>query len=300
MTHRDGRQVNHLKKVAYRTRAIRVRRTQADIADLKSELRELVEAEQPMTVRGVFYRAVAAGLIAKTEANYKNVIARLLLQLRREGDLPYDWITDGTRWQIKRRSFSGIEDARAEMVRMFHRDLWNNQDSYVEVFVEKDAIAGILSEITWDWGVPLNVVRGFASETFLWSLAQDIIAIDKPTYLYHFGDHDPSGLLSAQDVERRLRGFAPDAEIHFKRIAVTPAQIKRWKLPTRPTKTSSHHKDFEGESVEVDAISAPRLRRLVTDCIERHIDPDRLDRMRAVEEVERESLEVALATWKVA
>ncbi|MFI5387092.1 MAG: hypothetical protein ACHQ50_13345 [Fimbriimonadales bacterium] len=255
----------------------------------------IVETEQPMTVRGVFYRAVAAGLIDKTEANYKNVICRLLLQLRRDDYIPYRWITDGTRWSINSRSFDGMEDFRSQMVGFYRRALWNDQDHYVEVFTEKDAIAGILSPITGEWNVPLNVVRGFSSETFLWTLAQDIITIDKPTYLYYFGDWDPSGVLGAHDVERRLRGFAPDAEIHFERVAVTPEQIQDWDLPTRPTKkTGTHHKDFDGESVEVDAIGAPRLRELVTECIERHIDADRLARTKAVELVERESLEQAL------
>ena len=114
---------------------------------LKLGLVDIVEAEQPMTVRGVFYRSVAAGLIAKTDPSYK-VISRLLLQLRRDGVIPYSWITDGTRWQIKPRSFNGMEDARIAMVRMFRRALWNDQDAYVEVFAEKDAIAGILSAVT--------------------------------------------------------------------------------------------------------------------------------------------------------
>jgi len=271
------------------------RRTRLEIAKLKVALVEIVEAEQPMTVRGVFYRTVAAGLIAKTEAEYRNVICRLLLQLRRERWIKYRWITDGTRWQMKPRSFAGIEDFRTEMVDFYRRQLWNDQADYVEVFSEKQAIAGILYDVTSQWDVPLNVVRGFASETFLWALAQDITAIDKPTYLYYFGDWDPSGVLGAKDVERRLRGFAPDAEIYFKRVAVTREQIRKWHLPTRPTKTSSHGKGFKGESVEVDAIDAPMLRQLVTDCIEQHIDSDRLDRTRAVEEAERESVKLALA-----
>jgi hypothetical protein len=276
------------------------RRTQADIAELKRDLVQIVEAEQPMTVRGVFYSAETAGLIAKTEADYKNVICRLVLQLRREGAIPYPWITDGTRWQIKDQSFSGPEAYRAEMVDFYRRALWNDQDDYVEVFTEKDAIAGILSPITRQFDVPLNVVRGFSSETFLWSVAQAIIAVDKPTHLYYFGDWDPSGVVGATDVERRLRGFAPDAEIHFERIAVTPEQIQKWRLPTRPTKTSTHSSGFKGDSVEVDAIKAPRLRALVAECIERHIDADRLRRTEAVEKAERESLASVLELWRTA
>jgi hypothetical protein len=281
---------------ARRTR--RARRTREQIAELKAALVDIVEAENPMTVRGVFYSAETAGLIGKTEVNYKNVICRLVLQLRREGTIPYHWITDGTRWQIKDRSFSGPEAFRAEMVDFYRRALWDDQDVYVEVFTEKDAIAGILSPITGRWDVPLNVVRGFSSETFLWSVAQTIIAVDKPTYLYYFGDWDSSGVVGATDVERRLRGFAHDAEIHFERVAVTPEQIQKWKLPTRPTKTSTHSTGFKGDSVEVDAIKAPRLRALVTESIERHIDLDRHRRTEAVEKAERDSLTNVLELWR--
>jgi hypothetical protein len=284
--------------MVYGTSPTNVRRTQAEIAELKHKLAQIVEAEQPMTVRGVFYSAETMGIIAKTEADYKNVICRLVLHLRRDGVIPYPWITDGTRWQIKERSFGGPEAFRAEMVDFYRRALWDDQDTYVEVFTEKDAIAGILSPITARWDVPLNVVRGFSSETFLWSVAQAIIDVDKPTHLYYFGDWDPSGVVGAADVERRLRGFAPDAEIHFERIAVTPEQIQKWNLPTRPTKTSTHSRGFTGESVEVDAIKAPRLRDLVAQCIERHIDADRLRRTEAVEKVERESLATVLQLWK--
>jgi hypothetical protein len=57
-----------------------------------------------------------------------------------------------------------------------------------------------------------------------------------PTYIYHFGDFDPSGVNAGEKIEQTLREMAPEAEIHFKRTAVTPEQIRQWSLPTRPTK----------------------------------------------------------------
>lgn len=90
--------------------------------------------------------------------------------------------------------------------------------------------------------------------------------------------------------------MAPEAEIHFQRIAVTPEQIQALGLPTRPTKRSdTRSKGFDGDSVEVDAIPAPILRQLVRDCIERHVDGDQLERLLLVEEAERTTLSQVVA-----
>lgn len=89
--------------------------------------------------------------------------------------------------------------------------------------------------------------------------------------------------------EQRLREFAPEAEIYFERIAVTPEQIAAWDLPTRPTKqTDSRASAFDGESVEVDAIHPDRLRELVAECTERHIDQRKLAMLRVAEASERD------------
>ena len=119
---------------------------------------------------------------------------------------------------------------------------------------------------------------------------QPSLTATKPAFLYYFGDYDPSGVDIPRVTEARLREFAPRAEIHFERIAVTPAQIKAMSLPTRPTKkTDSRSKTFVGESVEVDAVS-PELRRLVRDSIMQHIDERQLHASRLVEEQERQTL----------
>jgi hypothetical protein len=114
---------------------------------------------------------------------------------------------------------------------------------------------------------------------------------EKPTYIYHFGDHDPSGVLIDGQIERGLRRLAPDAEIHFCRLAVTPEQIEAWRLPTRPTKRegNSHAKGFDGQSVELDAIPAHQVRQLAREAISRHVDARALH---AVQTAEASELDV--------
>ena len=150
----------------------------------------------------------------------------------------------------------------------------------------------MLYEETYDWDVPLMVTRGYPSLSYLYAAAQTVAEIGKPTYLYYFGDHDPSGCDITRAVERGIRELAPDAEIYFSRVAVTREQIRALRLPTRPTKKSdSRSRSFKGRSVELDTIPAADLRAMVKSCIEGHIDQRALQQTQLVEKAERETLE---------
>ena len=266
------------------------RRTRAQIRSLKDALRQILEPVRPATVRQVFYLASTRGLVDKTEAGYR-AVGRLLLQLRRSGEVPFGWIADSTRWVRKPRSYSSLEDALASCARTYRRNLWDEQDASVEIWCEKDALAGVLYQETHLWDVPLMVCRGFSSATFLYAAARAIEEQGKPAFLYYFGDHDPSGLVVDRSVEKGLREYAPGAAIHFERVAVLPWQVERWDLPTRPTKKKDpRSKAFQGESVEVDAIPPDRLRALVRGCIERHVDQHAWEVEQLVEQREREVL----------
>ncbi|CAN5898838.1 hypothetical protein BH23PLA1_BH23PLA1_27090 [soil metagenome] len=269
----------------------RPRRTRADIERIKDSALDLLRRERPMTIRQLYYRLVSVGAIAKTEAEYKSTVVRLLSEMRRSSDIPFDWIADNTRWMRKPRTHSGLDEALRQTAATYRRSVWDNQDAYVEIWLEKDALAGVLWDVTAPWDVPLMVTRGFASLSFLHSAAEAIQDQDKPTFLYYFGDHDPSGLAITEKVEQDIRGFAPDADLTIERIAVTPEQIEEMGLPTRPTKaTDSRSRGFFGGSVEVDAIPPDTLRRLVENSITRHIDPDAYQRLKVAEQAERETL----------
>jgi hypothetical protein len=275
----------------YRSSPIRRdRRNKREIASLKSELYATVEGIQPATVRQIFYQMVSRGHIAKTEAEYKNTVIRLLTEMRISRELPFDWIADNTRWMRKPHSYSSMESAVRRAAEAYRRSIWDSQHVYVEVWLEKDALSGVLYEVTAPWDVPLMVTRGYPSVSYLYTAAEAIISQGKPAYLYYFGDYDPSGV----DIPRNVvtpREFAPDAEIHFERIAVNQRQIRELQLPTRPTKkTDSRSKSFEGESVEVDAIPPNVLREMVERCITQHVNQGALEVMQVAEQSERDYL----------
>ena len=143
------------------------------------------------------------------------------------------------------KTYSDLEDALWNNARTYRRSVWDDQDVYVEIWLEKDALAGVLVDVTDLWDVPLMVTRGFASLSFLYEAADCIESQGKPAFLYYFGDHDPSGVDIPRTVKERSREFAPDAEITFERVAVNPDQIERRGLPSAPTKkTDSRSKNF--------------------------------------------------------
>ncbi len=132
------------------------------------------------------------------------------------------------------------------------------------------------------------VARGYASLSFLHTAAEAISELEVPTFIYHLGDFDPSGVNAGEKIEQTLREMAPAADITFERLAVTPEQIRRWALPTRPTKASdSRAKGFGAVSVELDAIEPSRLRDLVEAAIQRHLPSDQLAILQVAEQSER-------------
>ncbi len=262
------------------------------MSNLRAVIFGVVKENKPMTVRQVFYQLVSLGAIAKTETEYKATVVRLLTDMRLKGELPFSWLADNTRWMRKPQTFNSLEDALQLTAETYRRATFMNQKSYCEVWLEKDALAGVIYKETAEYDVPLMVTRGYASISYLYGAAETIAECGKPTHLYYLGDFDPSGIDIPRNVEKRLREFAPDAEIHFTRLAVTPEQIEEFALPTRPTKASdTRARGFAGESVEVDAIPPAELRRLAREAIEQHIDFHALDVLHSAEESERDTIE---------
>ena len=199
------------------------------------------------------------------------------------------WLADNTRWERKPRTFGGVEEALEDAARLYRKALWRDANSYIEIWLEKDALAGVIYPITALYDVPLMVARGYASLSFLHSAAEQMASLDIPVFVYHLGDFDPSGVNAAEKIEQTLREMAPDADITFQRIAVTREQVAEWGLPTRPTKRAdSRSRSFGDISVELDAIAPDELRRLVEDAINRHLRQDQLNVLKIAENTERE------------
>jgi hypothetical protein len=278
-------------RTVYRPRTVkRHRRTKAQLLAIQAAIHEVLEDDHPQSLRHVFYCIAGMLTIGKDDAGYR-VIQRELLKLRRAGRVPYNWVSDGTRWRRVGTSFDSPAEAVRWAARTYRRDLWRRTPVYVEVWCESDSIAGVLFEETNRYNVPLMVSRGFSSETYLYGSAEVIEHEDRPAYIYYVGDWDPSGKLIPENIEKKLREFAPDAEIHFERLLVRPDQIHEWDLPTKPAKKkTTHARDWKGGTVEAEAVPARVTRQIVREAIEQHLDLHEVGVMEIAEESEREWL----------
>jgi hypothetical protein len=288
---------------------------------IRSSIYSTLAEDNPMTVRQVFYALTTKGVIAKTEAEYKGTVCRLLAEMRRSGEIPYEWLADATRWMRKPTTYSSAEQALQNTASTYRRALWDGHPECVEIWLEKEALAGVLVDVTHEWDVPLMVTRGYPSISFLHSAAEAIKArVDEGqhTRIYYFGDRDPSGLdidravvegigESLKSLDPLLRGHRLAAELFgmdlfdvaetfadyatFTRVGVTEEQVARWDLPSRPTKrTDSRSKGFVGASVELDAIPSSLLRELAEKSIVKHVDQHQLKVLQTAEAEERRLL----------
>jgi len=262
----------------------------------------VVEEQQPMTVRSVFYRAVSAGIYPDTSERHYRQCQQIVLKLRRRNVLSFDWIVDSTRRRLKPSSWSGLDDYQEAVAASYRRNLWARQTDYIEIFVEKDAMAAVIEPVTHDFDVHLNVIRGQVSETFAHNIAVEWQQIDKPIYAYYLGDHDPSGLDIEQSLRAKLENFSGRA-ISWTRVAVTPTQFRRKSILGFPVKTTvsaarrrRYISSFGNRCVEVDALEPNEVRQLVEEAIEAHIDQVEWQRLQQTERLEKQTIrELVLA-----
>lgn len=163
-----------------------------------------------LTLRQLYYQFVSRGLIANKDSEYKR-LGSVINDARLAGLIDWDHITDRTR---NMRSNSHWEDPQSIVetcAKQFLIDKWSNQDQYVEVWVEKDALVGVLEVACKPLDVPYFSCRGYTSQSEMWSAGQRLIRklrAGKEVTIIHLGDHDPSGIDMTRDIQDRLQKFA--------------------------------------------------------------------------------------------
>jgi hypothetical protein len=246
----------------------------------------------PVTVRGLYYQAEVHGVpgITKDDKDYAKV-QRQVLELRRAGRLAYEHISDATRWMRKPNTHTGVKAALEETARLYRKSLWEDAKDYVEIWCEKDALAGVIYPITSLYDVPLMITRGFSSETFCYEAIAARGGDTRPFYVYYLGDFDRAGRDAARSLEEKLTRFADEEgiEIIFETLAVTHEQISQWELPTRePKRKSRADKNWPYDfACELDAIPPDDLRAIVETAINRHLSQRKLKILKIAEESER-------------
>jgi len=274
----------------------RARRTNAEGAELRAALHEIVIENEPVTVRGTFYLASSAGLIPKDDAKGYRPVQRELLKMRREGIIPWGHITDGSRTVYGLNRYGCLESYARQVARNYRRDYWHDSSEYVEIWLEKEARRGGISPVVIDeFSLDLFVTKGQPSATYLYEAAEDISLSGRPTFVYVLSDHDPGGLRIFNRIKEELTDFVNGAaELTVRRLALTPHQVQLHDLPTRPGKekdpNAAEFKRAWGDCVELDAMPPNILRGLVREKLEGHMDPEYLRQLKLAEREERRGL----------
>jgi hypothetical protein len=288
------------------------RRTEADMWRVRRAITEVLEDEHPLTARQVFYRLVVRGDIEKTEGEYKQTVIRLLTDMRMASITPaaldgfpvnctqFDWIIDESRGIHETQTFDSTNEALTHAANFYRRNALRELSSdYIEIWIEKEGLAGIVWKVASEYDVPVIPTKGFQSVTKLHEALERISAAydagAQSCVFYQFGDHDPSGVFIPEAIENRMAEFCQRYDCplpEIVRVALTKEQIERYGLPSRPTKKegNNHAKNFDGDSTEIEALTSNVLRDMVRECIEGHIDPEQVAELRAEEDTERQNL----------
>ena len=257
-----------------------------------------------LTLRQLYYQFVARGLIANKQTEYKR-LGDLINKARLGGYVPWNRIVDRTR---ELRRVSSWEDPGAilsAVAEQYTRNLWEVQSDYVEVWIEKDALIGVIEGVCQELHVPYFSCRGFVSQSEMHSAALRFIRKEKAEgvdcHILHLGDHDPSGMDMTRDIQDRLSLFG--AHVHVERIALNMDQILELNPPPNPAKTTdsrstAYIREYGEESWELDAIEPRRMVDLIRDEIMQRVDAERMDGVQEVSAKEREFLAHLSNTWE--
>lgn len=254
-----------------------------------------------VTLRQLYYQLVARGIIPNLDKEYHK-LSGILTDARYCGLADWDAIEDRIRIPHRHPEFDSVLELVEVAQNSYRLDRWKDQEYYIELFTEKDAISSVLKPIADEWHIYLNVNRGYSSATAMYDASQRFIEYNKigdlnpkkECILLYLGDHDPSGLDMVRDIEDRLIEFG--CEIKVIPIALTMDQVKQYNPPPNPAKiTDSRAKNYIAKygrvSWEVDALPPDVMIDLVNSKIKEHVDEEKMELVKKQEKEDMKQLE---------
>lgn len=261
-----------------------------------------------LTLRQLYYQFVARDLIRNRQQEYKRLGA-LVNDARLAGLIDWEAIEDRTRWLRKSphwESPRAIVDVCAEQ---FAVDKWGSQSCRPEVWIEKDALVGVIEGVCGELDVPYFAARGYNSASEMWRAAQRYrqhAENGQDPVLFHLGDHDPSGLDATRDIRARMKTFG--VEVRVVRLALNWDQVEEYDPPPNPANLDDSRSKgpngyvarFGNESWELDALAPPTIAGLIRAAIEELIGRRAWSRALRQEKKGRSQLRAVADNWKLA
>lgn len=232
-----------------------------------------------LTLRQLYYQFVSRDIIPNRQTEYKR-LGSVINDGRLAGMIDWDAITDRTRNLASLAHWNTPASIIEACSLQFRYDKWDDQPNRIEVWIEKEALAGVFQRVCQDLDVPYFSCRGYTSQSEMWAASQRIIEYEnagQEPIILHFGDHDPSGIDMTRDITDRLKLFGCSVEV--KRLALNMNQIEQYNPPPNPAKdTDSRFSDYAREhgeeSWELDALEPNLLSGLVRSAVSTLRDAD--------------------------
>ena len=266
-------------------------------------IREYAAQGFKLTLRQLYYQFVARDLIANTQRSYKR-LGNIISEARMAGRVDWNAIEDRTRNLESNPHWDDPAAIIEAAARSFRIDKWENQACRVEVWIEKEALIGVVERICRRLDVDFFACRGYVSQSEQWAAGkrfaeyrergQDVVVL-------HLGDHDPSGIDMTRDNDTRLALFARE-EVAVRRLALNFDQIETYDPPPNPAKLSDsryerYYADYGSESWELDALDPRVIQELIGEAVTEYRDEDAWRAMTDRENDEREQLSVVTRRW---
>lgn len=256
-----------------------------------------------LTLRQLYYQFVARGLLENKQSEY-NRLGTIISDGRLCGLIPWDKLVDRTRNLMGLETYKSPRDVLKVAADSYRRDLWQEQTWRPEVWVEKEALTGVVSGICHQLRVDFFACRGYNSQSEQWRAGQRMagyVRDGQRPIVFHLGDHDPSGIDMTRDNQERLSMFA-GTPIIVQRLGLNMNQVEELQPPPNPTKLSDSRAAgyvdrFGYESWELDALDPTYIRDLISDAVMRVRDEEVWGRSLAREVADKDRLQTLAKEW---
>ena len=242
-----------------------------------------------LTLRQLYYQLVSKIIIPNEVKAYKALVV-LISKARLGGLIDWDAIEDRTRFIRALPHWDSPLDIITATVAQYRRDKWEWQDYHPEIWIEKDALIGVIEPVCNKYDVPYFSCRGYSSLSEMWRAGSRMLNHPKIPIIIHLGDHDPSGLDMTRDIQQRMNLFT-EGNVKVVRIALNMDQICKAKPPIPPnpakitdSRAPEYIKKFGNDSWELDALPPDTLMALVEEEVKKY---QNMDMWRSTERRER-------------
>lgn len=296
-----------MPRIAYTSRRFN-QSSRNTIEQAESICREYAAQGYSLTLRQIFYQFVSRDLLPNRQSEYKR-LGNILSEARLAGYLDWNYLEDRTRNLRSLSHWDSPEAIISSAAYSYRRDKWEDQPAYVEVWIEKDALAGVIEGPCNEWDVPYFSCRGYTSQSEVWRAGLRLSAQlnrGKFVKVIHLGDHDPSGIDMTRDIESRIVMFtghhASEGVLQIDRIALNMDQIETYNPPPNPAKLSDSRATayiarYGRESWELDALNPTVIGDLIRDTVRAEIDWDLWNAAVAREADEQQQLADVEDNW---